>query len=269
VLRTYIDWTPFFQSWEMRGKYPAIFDDPTYGVEARKIFDDANAILDRIIADRRLRARAVAGLFPAVSTGDDIIVQTPHGPATLSMLRQQSKRAPGVPHRSLADYIARQGAGIDDWMGAFVVTAGDGVEQLCAEYEAAHDDYSSIMVKAIADRLAEACAEWLHERVRTELWGYASNEALNNDALIRESYQACAGLSGMSGPHGQACVVRDARCHDAHRCDPDGESGHGPCGQCEWMVLRTSGSDVLRRRNHRTRSAGGLCTAMRHDRRGV
>jgi 5-methyltetrahydrofolate--homocysteine methyltransferase len=189
VLRTYIDWTPFFQSWEMRGKYPAIFDDPTYGVEARKIFDDANAILDRIIADRRLRARAVAGLFPAVSTGDDIIVQTPHGPATLSMLRQQSKRAPGVPHRSLADYIARQGAGIDDWMGAFVVTAGDGVEQLCAEYEAAHDDYSSIMVKAIADRLAEACAEWLHERVRTELWGYASNEALNNDALIRESYQ--------------------------------------------------------------------------------
>ncbi|MBU3742197.1 MAG: methionine synthase [Candidatus Kapabacteria bacterium] len=189
MLRRYIDWTPFFQSWELRGRYPAIFDDATVGAEARRLFDDANRLLDVMLADPRVRARAVTGVFPAVSTGDDVVVTTPHGAVTVPMLRQQSRRAPGVPHRSLADFVAMANDGVNDWMGAFVVTAGEGVDMLCAEYEAQHDDYSAIMIKALADRLAEACAEWLHQHVRTTLWGYAPEEALDNDELIREAYQ--------------------------------------------------------------------------------
>ena len=189
LLRRYIDWTPFFQSWELRGRYPDIFDDATVGEEARRLFDDANRLLDVMLADERIRARAVAGLFPAVSTGDDVVLTTSNGPVTIPMLRQQSRRAPGVPHRSLADFVATAGDGVSDWMGAFVVTAGEGVDQLSAEYEARHDDYSAIMIKALADRLAEACAEWLHKHVRTTLWGYAPGESLDNDQLIREAYQ--------------------------------------------------------------------------------
>lgn len=185
TLRDYIDWTPFFQSWELRGKYPAIFDDPATGAEARTLYTDAMAILDKIVDGSLLTARAVCGLFPASRVGDDIVV----GSRTLHMLRQQSKKAAGVPQRSLSDYVAPADAGVQDHIGAFVVTAGEGVDALCASYEAQNDDYSSIMVKAIADRLAEACAEWLHERVRRELWGYAANETLTNDDRIHERYQ--------------------------------------------------------------------------------
>jgi 5-methyltetrahydrofolate--homocysteine methyltransferase len=189
MLRDYIDWTPFFQSWELRGRYPAILDDSVVGVEARRLFDDALRLLDVMISHGGVRIRAVAGLFPATSVGDDIVMQTPAGQVTVPMLRQQSKRAPGVPHRCLADYVAGQDDHLEDWMGAFVVSAGDGVDRICAKYEAAHDDYSAIMVKALADRLAEACAEWLHERVRKDLWGYAPTESVANDGLIDEQYQ--------------------------------------------------------------------------------
>ncbi len=185
TLEPYIDWTPFFQSWELRGKYPVIFDDPTVGKEARKLFDDAQQLLHSIIEHGSIKARAVCGLFPAHRDGDDIVLEQ----ARLHMLRQQSRKAPGIPQRSLADYVATEASGVRDHIGAFVVTAGEGVDELCASFEAENDDYSSIMVKAIADRLAEACAEWLHERVRKELWGYAKDESMSNDDLVHEHYQ--------------------------------------------------------------------------------
>jgi len=189
ILREYIDWTPFFLSWEMRGRYPAILADPDLGVEASKLFSEANALLDKIIRDRSIRAHAVCGMFPAVRVGDD--VQLANG-TMLNFLRQQTAKAPGLPNLSLADFIvpAEQLASDEtDYIGAFVVSAGDGVDELCAEFESANDDYSSIMVKAIADRLAEACAEWLHERVRRDVWGYAEDEALTNEQRIAEQYQ--------------------------------------------------------------------------------
>ena len=194
TLREYIDWTPFFLSWELRGKYPAIFDDRVVGVEARKLFDDASALLDEIIAKGSLRAKAVCGIFPAHSINDDdVVIYADRARADellrLNFLRQQSQKSTGQPNLCLADFIAPAESGIEDYIGAFVVTAGLGAEELCAHYEAQHDDYSSIMVKAIADRLAEAAAEWLHERVRKEIWGYAQEESLKNDELIGERYQ--------------------------------------------------------------------------------
>jgi 5-methyltetrahydrofolate--homocysteine methyltransferase len=189
-LATYIDWTPFFLSWELRGRYPAILDDATYGQEARQLFDDAQAMLNVIVRGKRLRAKAVCGLFPARRAGEDIEVQGSDGSTQrLCMLRQQSKKVDGIAHRSLADYIRPSEGGFADWMGAFVVTAGHGVDELCAELEAANDDYGSIMVKALADRLAEAAAEWLHAKVRRDLWGYANDEEFENTDLIAERYQ--------------------------------------------------------------------------------
>ncbi len=187
-LRQFIDWTPFFQSWELRGKYPQILEDATYGVEATKLFNDATTILDRIVSEKLLTAKAVCGIFPARRVGDDVLVD--NGP-TLHFLRQQTVKAPGLAQLCLADYIAEAAADgtSRDHIGAFVVTAGIGVDELCAAYEAEHDDYSSIMVKAIADRLAEACAEWLHQTVRTTVWGYTPNENISNEARIREEYQ--------------------------------------------------------------------------------
>lgn len=188
-LRPFIDWTPFFLSWELRGRYPAILTDAVVGVEATKLFADANAMLDSIIAAKSIRARAVCGLFPAVREGDDVVV---NNETRLHFLRQQTVKAPGLPQLCLADFIATKdmlAPDQRDHIGAFIVNAGIGVDELCAKYEADHDDYSSIMVKAVADRLAEACAEWLHTKVRRELWGYAAEEKLTTDDLIRENYQ--------------------------------------------------------------------------------
>lgn len=193
ILRAYIDWSPFFLSWELRGKYPAIFEDSIYGAEAKRIYNDAHAILDIIIKENALHARGICGLFPANTVNDDDIeLYTDESRTevlcTLNMLRQQSVKAQGQFNLSLADFIAPKESGIKDYCGAFAVTAGIGVEELCKRYEAQHDDYSSIMVKAVADRLAEAAAEWLHEKVRKELWGYASDELYTNDELIAEHY---------------------------------------------------------------------------------
>ncbi len=188
-----VDWTPFFAAWELRGKYPDIFADPAKGTEARRLFDDARRLLERIIAERRLGARAVFGLFPANSVGDDDIeVYADRGRTrvvtVLHHLRQQMERPPGRPNLCLADYVAPRDTGLQDWVGAFAVTAGQGVDELCAEFERQHDDYSAILTKALADRLAESLAERLHQRVRREFWGYAPDENLDSDALIAERY---------------------------------------------------------------------------------
>jgi 5-methyltetrahydrofolate--homocysteine methyltransferase len=193
ALRERIDWTPFFQTWELAGHYPAILSDPLVGESARSLWADAQALLDRIVRDQLLTARAVLGFFPAQGDGDDITLFTDdtrtERRATLHMLRQQMTREPGRPNRSLADYVAPASAGVSDYLGAFTVTAGVGLDALVAEFEAQHDDYNSILAKALADRLAEAAAEWLHEEVRRTHWGYAPGEALDNAALIKEQYQ--------------------------------------------------------------------------------
>ncbi|MCU0755813.1 MAG: B12-binding domain-containing protein, partial [Xanthomonadales bacterium] len=188
-LRRYIDWTPFFQTWELAGRYPEILVDPVVGVEAKKLFADAEAMLDQIIAEGWLKARAVVGLWPAARRGDDLVVQAEGREVLLHCLRQQADKPPGRPNLCLADFVAPEGSGISDWVGGFAVTAGLGIEPHIARFEAAHDDYRAILLKALADRFAEAGAEWLHAKVRRELWGYAADEALPNEALIEERYQ--------------------------------------------------------------------------------
>ncbi|HQH27053.1 MAG TPA: vitamin B12 dependent-methionine synthase activation domain-containing protein, partial [Oligoflexia bacterium] len=192
-LRAFIDWSPFFHAWEMRGKYPDIFASPDTGAEAKSLFADANAMLDRLIAENKLRAAGIFGIFPANTAGDDDIeVYADAGRkevlARFYMLRQQGAKRAGKFNLSLADFIAPKASGIGDYVGAFAVTAGLGVEGIVREYEARHDDYSAIMVKALADRLAEAFAEHLHKLVRTEYWGYAATENLTSAQLIREEY---------------------------------------------------------------------------------
>lgn len=184
-IRKYIDWTPFFNTWELKGKYPEIFNNEYVGDEARKLYEDANRLLDRIVQEKLLHAKAVVGLFPAVSKGDDIHLDNG---TVLHMLRQQGQKGSGISNISLADFVAPESSGKTDYIGAFAVTAGLNIESLVAAFEKDHDDYHSIMTKAVADRLAEAFAELMHEKTRKELWGYASGEMLNNDQLIDESY---------------------------------------------------------------------------------
>ena len=192
-VRKYIDWTPFFMTWQLSGKYPLILKHEVIGVEATNLFNDANAMLDDVINNKKISARAVFGLFPAHSKQDDIWLYTDESRdeklMRLHQLRQQSKKPAGQFNRCLADYVAPEDSGIEDYVGAFAVSAGFGVEDLVKVYDADHDAYNSILLKAVADRLAEASAEYLHEKVRKEYWGYAPDEALDNDALIRESYQ--------------------------------------------------------------------------------
>ena len=189
----YIDWTPFFRSWELAGTYPAILEDETVGEAARALFEDARAMLDTIVAETSFSPRAALGFWPAWSMDDDIELFANgerEGPVvTLHTLRQQMARQRERPNCALADFVAPQGSGVDDHVGGFAVTIGDGVERLAEAHEQAHDDYSAIMVKALGDRLAEAFAEFLHERTRKELWGYAPNEALASDELIGERYR--------------------------------------------------------------------------------
>jgi 5-methyltetrahydrofolate--homocysteine methyltransferase len=193
VLKDYIDWMPFFNAWEFHGKYPAILSDKVVGEAARKLFSDASVMLDRIISDRWLQARAVFGFFPANADDDDIqlFADESRGDEHLRLchLRQQRSKAEGQPHQCLADFVAPADAGKPDYIGAFAVTAGIGIDEHVQRFEAEHDDYSSIMLKALADRLAEALAEFLHERVRKEYWGYGVDETLSNDELIAEQYR--------------------------------------------------------------------------------
>jgi 5-methyltetrahydrofolate--homocysteine methyltransferase len=189
----YIDWMPFFNAWEFTGKFPDILSDPVKGDAASNLYADARRMLKQVISESWLKARAVVGLFPANSVGDDVEVYSDESRseviATLSFLRQQKGKPPGQAHECLADYIAPKSSGVRDHIGGFAVTAGIGIEEHIARFERGHDDYSSIMLKALADRFAEACAEHFHERVRREHWGYAAQEALTNVQLIREEYK--------------------------------------------------------------------------------
>ncbi len=195
-LREIIDWTPFFQTWELSGRYPQILNDPVVGTQARELFNDAQTMLDQVIAEKWLTAKAVAGIWPAQSVGDDIQL-SPVGAAsaatappttTLHCLRQQADKPDDRANFCLADFIAPADSGKPDWLGAFAVNAGIGIGPHVARFEAAYDDYNAILLKSLADRLAESCAEWLHRRVRTQLWGYAPGEALDVDALVAEKY---------------------------------------------------------------------------------
>jgi 5-methyltetrahydrofolate--homocysteine methyltransferase len=192
-IRKFIDWTPFFITWQLKGKYPKIFNSPEVGSEARKLFDDANRLLDRIVDEGLLTANGVVGLWPANSVDDDIEIYADDDRSrTVTMLhslRQQAQKTPGRPNRALADFVAPKTSGVQDYIGAFAVTAGLGIEPPLKRFEKDHDDYNKIMLKALADRLAEAYAELLHSYVRKEMWGYAQDEALTNEELIFERYR--------------------------------------------------------------------------------
>ncbi len=192
-LRDYIDWVPFFNAWEMKGRFPDILNNPATGEAARKLYDDAQEMLDRLIKEKWLTANAVLGFFPAAGVGDDTVLyrdeERSEPLATLHHLRQQGEHRDGVPHKSLADFVAPQETGLADHVGAFAVTAGLGSQAKILEFKEQLDDYSAILLESLADRLAEAFAERLHERVRKELWGYAPDEDLDGDALLGERYQ--------------------------------------------------------------------------------
>ncbi|GIX35643.1 MAG: methionine synthase [Lysobacteraceae bacterium] len=192
TLLPYIDWTPFFQTWELSGRFPAILDDPVVGAQARELFADAQAMLERIVGERWLTAHGVCGLWPARRVGDDIEILSPDRGAVVEVLhclRQQADKPAERGNLCLADFIAPANSGVQDWIGAFAVTAGIGCEERVRAFEAEHDDYRAILLKALADRLAEAFAEYLHARVRREFWGYAADEDLDNEALIAERYR--------------------------------------------------------------------------------
>jgi 5-methyltetrahydrofolate--homocysteine methyltransferase len=192
-LAEYIDWTPFFSTWELYGKYPAILEDKIVGVEATKVYNDALELLNKVIAEKWLTARAVIGLWPANAVGDDIEIYSDENRnqiiETIHNLRQQNKKVAGQANYCLSDFVAPKSSGLGDYVGGFAVTAGIGIEKYIAAFEATHDDYNSIMLKALADRLAEAFAERLHERVRKEFWGYDLSESLEKQQLIEEGYR--------------------------------------------------------------------------------
>jgi 5-methyltetrahydrofolate--homocysteine methyltransferase len=189
----YVDWMPFFNAWEFAGKFPDVLTDPVVGEAASSLYADARKVLKQMIAERWVRASAVIGLFPANSEGDDIEVYADETRQRvvhrLHTLRQQKAKPAGQPHYALADFVAPKASGVADWIGAFAVTAGLGLDEKVREFEARHDDYGAIMLKALADRLAEALAERMHERARREFWGYAPDERFTNDQLVREDYR--------------------------------------------------------------------------------
>ncbi len=191
-LAKFIDWTFFFSAWELKGRFPGILDHPQYGPAARELYENAQALLKRIIDEKLLTARGVYGFWPANTVGDDIIVYTDdtrqHELTRLPMLRQQEVIADGRPNRSLADFIAPRDTGVPDYLGMFAVTTGHGADALVSRFEQDHDDYNAIMVKALADRLAEAFAEYLHAQARKD-WGYGAREKLSKEDLIGEKYR--------------------------------------------------------------------------------
>jgi len=199
TLRTFIDWTPFFHTWELKGVYPRIFEHPEQGAQAKQLFEEANALLDTIIEKKLIKARGVYGLFPSNAVGDDVDLYTDDSRTEVlerfHFLRQQASTESTQPCRSLSDFIAPKETGLGDHIGAFAVTSGIGLKELCDGFRAKHDDYNAIMAEAIADRLAEAFAECLHKKVRDE-WGYGRAEALSIDELIHEKYRGIRPAAG-------------------------------------------------------------------------
>ena len=275
-LRDYIDWQPFFNAWEMKGKFPDILHNPTTGETARALYDDAQAMLDKVIAEKWLTANAVFGFFPASAVGDDIEVYTDESRSevltTLHNLRQQGEHREGVPNRSLGDFVAPRETGLPDHVGAFAVTAGLGAQDRIDAFKKANDDYSAIMLEALADRLAEAFAERLHQRVRTEFWGHVPDEDLDNeDADRREvpGHPARAGLSRVPGAHREADPVGAARRADQHRDRAHREHGDVAGRGGVRLVLQPPAVAVLRRRPAGSRPGPGLRRAQGLDpRRG-
>ena len=225
-----IDWTPFFQTWELSGRYPAILDDPKQGEAARSLFADAQAMLKQIVDEKWFRARAVIGFWPANAVGDDIAVYADDKRtkqiATFHTLRQQLEKREGRHNVALSDFIAPKTSGVADYIGAFVVTAGIGEDVIADRFKHANDDYSSILVKALADRLAEAFAERLHQRVRKEFWGYAPDEALaqrRSDRREVSGHPPGAGLSRAARSHREGDAVPAARRGEFGRREADRE----------------------------------------------
>ena len=198
-LADYIDWSPFFHAWELRGRFPKIFDDPVVGVESRKLYEDAQILLEKILTDKRVRARGVMAFFPANSEGDDIVLYEDDARkkvrARVHGLRQQMARSDGEPNRCLSDFVAPVSSGKKDYLGAFAVTAGHGVEDWAKELEKGNDDYQAIMLKALADRCAEAFAEKMHEIAR-QAWGFGRKEGLSKEDLIDEKYRGIRPAAG-------------------------------------------------------------------------
>ena len=200
-MEAYIDWSPFFRSWDLHGKYPNILNDEVVGEQASELFNDAQGLLKRIFNEKLLKAKAIFGLFPANTVNDDDIEVKVSSVSlsavenkdkeniTFLTLRQQLKKREGAPNFALADFIAPMESGKQDYMGCFCVSTGFGTQELASQFEAEHDDYNSIMIKALADRLAEAFAEYLHKEVRTTHWNYEQNESLTNEELIKETYK--------------------------------------------------------------------------------
>ncbi len=213
-----IDWSPFFNAWELAGKYPAILTDEIVGPQASELYRDARAMLRKIVDEKWLTAKAVCGFWPANSVGDDVVLEVDGAPRWLRFLRQQADKPVERPNLCLADFIAPKDSGKRDWIGGFTVTAGLGIEPHLERFRADHDDYSAILLKALADRLAEAFAERLHQRVRKEFWGYAADETLDNDALIAEAYRGIRPAPGYPAcpEHSEKRVLFDLLAATAH-----------------------------------------------------
>jgi 5-methyltetrahydrofolate--homocysteine methyltransferase len=272
----HIDWAPFFQTWDLAGAYPAILDDPVVGVEAKKVYADAQAMLRRIVEGKWLRANGVFGLFHAnsVNGGDDIEIYADGEAKRVLMtwhnLRQQNRKPTGNPNLCLGDFVAPKDSGLTDFIGAFAVTAGLGMERRLKGYEDQHDDYNAILYKALADRLAEAFAEVLHKRVRRELWGYAKDEDLDSAALIAERYRGIRPAPGYP-----ACPdhTEKGALFELLRAEEVENPAHGVLRHVagfvgERFLSRAPAVPVFRGRQDRTRSARGLRTAQGHGRRG-
>ena len=274
-LIAYIDWSPFFAAWELNGKYPAILDDAKVGEAARGLYADARDMLRRMAAEHWFSASAVIGLWPANGDGDDILVfadEGRHRPiATLHTLRQQLARREGRANLALADFVAPRASGLRDYIGAFAVTAGLGEEAVVERFKRANDDYSAIMAKALADRLAEALAEHMHRRVRREFWAYAPDEALASTRADRgklSRHPPGARLSGATRPHREANAVRAPRRRARHRRQAHRKLRHVAGRLGVRALFQPSGKPLLRRRQDRARPGRRLRQAQRlHARR--
>ncbi len=272
TLREFIDWSPFFHTWGLKGIYPRIFDHPEYGAQARQIFTEANALLDRIIAKKLITARGVYGFFPANAVGDDVELYTDSTRTKVQQrfhfLRQQANREGSEPCRSLADFIAPKETGLRDHIGAFAVTSGIGLKELCDRFRAKNDDYNAIMAEAIADRLAEAFAECLHKRVREE-WGYGCKEGLSNADLIEEKYRGIRPAAGYP-----ACPDHTEKGPLWRLLDVQTEHRHADHGvlrdvarlERKWALLRPPGIPLFQPGQDRPRSGRRLRRAQRDER---
>ena len=253
----YIDWTPFFQTWELVGKYPSILEDDKYGSAARNLFADAQKMLAKIVDEKWLNARAAFGFFPANAQGDDDVLvfgdkERKFPIATLHTLRQQMSRDSAKPNLALADFIAPSGTA--DYIGAFVVTAGHGEEEHIKRFEADKDDYSAILLRALADRLAEAFAERLHERVRREFWAYAPDENFTNEQLVAESYRGirpAPGYPAQPEHTEKGTLVQTARCGSARRRPTHRELCHVAGFLGVGILFLASRKPLFRRRQNR------------------